>query len=156
MTVYYINQNFSFFDRFTIKDENKEDVFFAEEKALSFAKKIHLKAMDGEEILRIEEEVFSFLSHYNFYIGEENIAELKKEMSFFKPRYKMAFPNWSIEGNIWEHHYEIKEEGDVIARIDRKLLSFMDAYEIEIFKKDYDELVLGIVIAIDADLAKDD
>lgn len=156
MTLYYINQNFSFFDRFTIKDENQEDAFFAEEKALSFAKRIHLKAMDGEEILKIEEEIFSFLSHYNFYIADEKIAELKKEWSFFKPKYTMAFPDWTIEGNIWEHHYEIKEGEEVIARIDRKLLSFMDAYEIEIFKEDYDELVLGIVIAIDADLAKED
>ena len=31
----------------------------------------------------------------------------------------------------------------------------MDAYEIEVFKEDYLELILGVVIVIDADLEKD-
>ncbi|MDN6195222.1 MAG: hypothetical protein L0I93_01865, partial [Atopostipes suicloacalis] len=102
------------------------------------------------------EEIFSFLSKYYFFVGEEKIAELKRDWSFFKARYQMVFPNWTIEGDIWDYHYKIKEEETVIARIDKKVFSFMDAYEIEVFEEDFVELILGIVIAIDADLAKED
>ena len=155
MSLYYINQNFSFRDRFTIKNDQQEDIFFAEGELLSFGKRIKLRAMDGEELLLIKEKVFTFLSQYDFYIADQLVGEMKKEISFFKARYKMVHPNWTIQGDLWSHNYEIKEGNQLIAVINKKIFSFMDAYEIEVYEDNYVELVLGIVIAIDADLAKE-
>lgn len=155
MSRYYINQNFSFRDRFRITNENQEDVFFAEGEFLSFGKKIRLYTMDGEELLFIKEQVFKFLSQYDFYIGEQLVGEMKKELSFFKARYTILQPDWTIQGDLWSHHYEIKDGQQLVAVIRKKVFSFMDAYEIEVYADDFVELVLGIVIAIDADLAKD-
>lgn len=155
MSVYYINQNFSFRDRFTIKDENQEDIFFAEGELLSLGKRITLRTMDGKELLLIKEKFFKLLSKYDFYIGDQRIAEMERKWSFFKARYQMLAPNWAIQGDIWSYNYEIKEGDQLIARINKKIFSFMDAYEIEVFDEGYVELVLGIVIAIDADLAKE-
>ncbi len=154
MSRYYINQNFSFRDRFTIKNEQQEDAFLAEGELLSMGKRIMLRTMRGDDLLLIKEKLFSWLSHYEFIIGNELVAEMKQELSFFKKRYKMVFPEWTIEGDFWGHRYEIKEGDKQIAQINKKVFSFMDAYEIEIFEDRYIELVLGIVIAIDADLAK--
>lgn len=154
MSVYYINQNFSFRDRFTIKDENQEDVFYAEGELLSIGKRITLRTMDGEDLLLIKEKLFRWLSQYEFYIGDQLVGEVKKELSLLKPRYTMVTPIWTIQGDIWSYNYEIKEGNELIAVINKKLLSFMDAYEIKVYQEEYVELVLGIVIAIDADLAK--
>lgn len=156
MSVYYINQNFSVRDRFTIKDENQEDVFYAEGELLSFGKRITLRTMDGEDLLLVKEKLFHWLSQYEFYVGEQLIGEVKRELSFFRPRYTMVTPDWTIQGDVWSYNYEIKEGNQVVAVINKKLLSFMDAYEIEIYQEDYVELVLGIVIAIDADLSKEE
>lgn len=154
MSVYYINQNFSFRDRFTIKDENQRDVFFAEGELLSIGKRITLRTMDGEDLLLVKEKIFRWLSQYKFYIGDKLVGELKRELSLFKPRYTMFSPSFTIQGDIWSYNYEIKEGDQFVAIINKKIFSFMDAYEIEVFQEDYVELVLGIVIAIDADLAK--
>lgn len=156
MSVYYINQNFSVRDRFTIKDENQEDVFYAEGELLSFGKRITLRTMDGEDLLLVKEKLFHWLSQYEFYVGEQLIGEVKRKLSFFRPRYTMVTPDWTIQGDVWSYNYEIKEGNQVVAVINKKLLSFMDAYEIEIYQEDYVELVLGIVIAIDADLSKEE
>lgn len=155
MSRYYINQNFSFRDRFRITNENQEDVFFAEGEFLSFGKKIRLYTMDGEELLFIKEQIFKFLSQYDFYIGDQLVGEMKRELSFFKTRYTMLQPDWTIQGDLWSHNYEIKAGNQMIAVIRKKVFSFMDAYEIEVYEEDFVEIVLGIVIAIDADLAKD-
>lgn len=155
MSRYYINQNFSFRDRFRITNENQEDVFFAEGEFLSFGKKIRLYTMDGEELLFIKEQIFKFLSQYDFYIGDQLVGEMKRELSFFKTRYTMLQPDWTIQGDLWSHNYEIKSGNQMIAVIRKKVFSFMDAYEIEVYEEDFVEIVLGIVIAIDADLAKD-
>ena len=156
MSTYYINQNFSFRDRFTIKDENQQDVFYAEGELLSFGKRITLRTMDGEDLLLVKEKVFRLLSQYDFYVGDQLIGEVKREFSFLKPRYTMVTPDWTIQGDVWSYNYEIKEGKQVIAVINKKLLSFMDAYEIKVYAEEYVELVLGIVIAIDADLAKEE
>ena len=155
MSRYYINQNFSFRDRFRITNENQEDVFFAEGEFLSFGKKIRLYTMDGEELLFVKEQIFKFLSQYDFYIGDQLVGEMKRELSFFKARYTMLQPDWTIQGDLWSHNYEIKAGNQMIAVIRKKVFSFMDAYEIEVYEEDFVEIVLGIVIAIDADLAKD-
>ena len=155
MSRYYINQNFSFRDRFTIKNEAQEDIFFAEGEFLSFGKKIRLYTMDGEELLFIKEKIFKFLSQYDFYIADQLMGEMKRELSFFKARYTMVQPDWTIQGDLWGHNYEIKDGQQLVAEIRKKVFSFMDAYEIEIFEEDFVELILGIVIAIDADLDKE-
>lgn len=156
MSTYYINQNFSLRDRFTIKNENQQDVFYAEGKWLSFGKQITLQTLNGEDLLLVKEKVFRWLSHYEFYVGDQLVGEIKRELSLLQPRYRMIAPAWTIQGDIWSHHYEIKENQQLIAEISKKFLSFMDAYEIKIHQEASVELVLGIVIAIDADLAKQD
>ena len=152
MAKYYINQKFSFRDRFTVKDENMDDVFFAEGKFLSFGKKIHMHTMDGDEVLYIKQNVWSFLSRYEFFVGDELISEMKQEFTFFKKKYNIITPNWQNTGDVWALNYEIREGNQVIATINKKWFSFMDAYEIDVLAEEYLELILGVVIVIDADL----
>ena len=77
---------------------------------------------------------------------------MKQEFTFFKKKYNIITPNWKITGDVWAMNYEIREGNQVIATINKKWFSFMDAYEIDVFAEEYLELVLGVVIVIDADL----
>lgn len=155
MTKYYMNQQFSLRDRFTILDAEQNDVFTAEGELWSWTKKIMLRTMAGEDLLLINEKLSWFMATFEFYIGDELICEMKREMTFFKKKYNIITPAWRIEGDIWDHNYEIKEGSDTIATINKEIFSWMDAYEIDVFVEDYTELILGIVIAIDADLSDD-
>lgn len=155
MAKYYINQKFSLRDRFTIKNEDQQDVFFAEGEFFSLGKKITIRTMDGEELLFIKEKIWTFLAQFEFFIGEELICEMKQDFTFFKKKYNIVNPAWHITGDVWAFNYEIKEGNQTIATIQKKWFSWMDAYEIDVFEEDYTELILGIVIAIDADLSDD-
>ena len=86
MAKYYINQKFSLRDRFTIMDENQRDVFAAEGEFFSLGKRITLHTMDGQELLLIKEKVWSLLSQYDFFIGDELICEMEQEFTFFKKK----------------------------------------------------------------------
>lgn len=152
MGKYYINQKFSFRDRFMVKDENMDDVFYAEGELFSLGKKIRLYTMDDEELLYIEQKVWTFLSNYKFYVGNQLISEIKQEFSFFKKRYNIVTPNWRIEGDAWSMNFDIYEGQELIAQINKKWFSFMDAFEIDVLNTDYLELILAVVIVIDADL----
>lgn len=152
MSKYYINQKLSFRDRFTIKDEAMEDIFYAEGEFFTLGKKIKLYTMAGEEMLYIRQKIWTILSKYEFFVGEQLICEMKQEFTFFKKKYNIVQPNWLITGDVWAYNYEIRDASGVIATIKKKWFSFMDAYEIDVHEEEYLELVLGVVIAIDADL----
>lgn len=155
MSKYYINQKFSLRDRFVIKDENMDDAFIADGKFFSIGKQITLKSMRGEELLLIKEKVLTLLSKFDFFIGNQLVCEMKQEFKFFKKSYNIVSPDWHIEGDIWALNYEILDGRKTIATIKKKWFSFMDAYEVDVLEEDAVELVLGIVIAIDADLDRD-
>lgn len=155
MTKYYINQKFSLHDRFTILDAEQNGIYTAEGELWSLTKRIMLRTMAGEDLLLIKEKLSWFVAEFEFFIGEELICEMKQEFTFFKKKYNILTPAWRIEGDIWAHNYEIKEGNETIATIRKEFFSWMDAYEIDVFVADYTELILGIVIAIDANLARD-
>ncbi len=152
MSKYYINQKFSFRDRFVIKDEEMNDAFVAEGEFLTLGKRIMLRTMTGEDLLFIKQRLWRVLSQYEFYVGDDLVCEMKQEFAFFKKHYTIVSPDWTITGDIWALDFDISDGSQIIARINKKFLSFMDAYEIEIFDEEYTELILGIVIAIDADI----
>lgn len=155
MAKYYINQKLSIGDYFAIKDENLEDVFIAEGNFFTFGKKIKIRTVQGEELLLIREKVFTFLSQFEFVVGDQIVGEMKRKLTFFKKNYEITSPNWQIQGDIWDHNYQILENGQVIASITKKWFRLMDAYEIDVQDPDSLELILGIVIAIDIDLLRD-
>lgn len=155
MSKYYINQKFSFRDRFTIKDENLEDIFVAEGEFFSFLKKITLQTMTGEDLLLIREKMSLLMAKFDFYIEEQLVCEMQQKFTWFKKHYEIITPPWRIEGDIWAHDYQVMDGNKTIAKISKKWFTIMDAYEIEVFEEDYLELLLGIVIAIDINLQKD-
>lgn len=152
MATYYMNQKFSFRDRFTIKDEQMKDVFYAEGDFFTLGKRIRLYTMAGEEVLFIRQKLLSILSQYEFFIGEQLVCEMKQQFAFFKQTYNIVTPHWEITGDVWDLNFDIHDNRGIIARINKKWFSFMDAYEIEVFEEEYIELVLGVIVAIDADI----
>lgn len=152
MVKYYMNQKFSFRDRFTIQNEHLEDAFYAEGDFFTLGKKIKLFTVAGEEVLFIRQKLWTILSKYEFFVGDALICEMKQEFAFFKSKYNIVTPNWKITGDVWDYRYEIKDDHGIIATVNKKWFSFMDAYEIDVYEEEYVELVLGVVIAIDADL----
>ncbi|HZK46543.1 MAG TPA: hypothetical protein VFC64_01245, partial [Atopostipes sp.] len=88
-------------------------------------------------------------SNYKIYIGNQLLLEVKQELAIFKKKYEIVTPDWRIRGDVWSMNFDIVEGSEPIATIRKKWFSIMDAYEIEVFKEDYLELILGIVIMID-------
>lgn len=154
---YYIKQKiFSWKDQFSIKDENGENQFFVEGQLWSFSKKLVLFDKNHNEVLQIKEELMSFKPRYHLYYGDQLVATVVKDFSFFSNNYTIEGLAWKIQGNFLAHDYEITEDDRVIASISKEFLSWADTYEISILNEDYTDILLGIVIVIDAILAKQD
>jgi len=90
---------FSFGDDFTIKDEFNNDIFIVKGKVFSFGDKLRIYDMNRSEIVYIEQKLFKFLPEYNIYLYGEHVARVKKEFTFFRPRF-------DIESNMGDYVIE--------------------------------------------------
>ncbi|MER2063591.1 MAG: LURP-one-related family protein [Alkalibacterium sp.] len=150
MLLYIKQKVWSLSDRFTIKDNVERDMYYVEGEFFTFAKKLRLYNKDNEEQLYIEQSLWRLLPEYTLYEKGEEVATVKKDFAFFKNNYTILGPDWHIEGSVMAHDYVIKQGNTVIADINKKWLSWGDTYEINIYDEASVNILLGIVIVIDA------
>ncbi|MDD4377212.1 MAG: LURP-one-related family protein [Eubacteriales bacterium] len=149
MKLYIMQKVFSWKDKFFIKNEQEKDKYYVEGELFSWGKKLHVYDMNQREVAFISQKVFSFLPRFFVYIDGEQVAEIVKEFTFFKPRYAIEGLSWTINGNFMEHDYEILEKGNPIATIHKEWLTWADTYTIDINNPDKEIMALAVVLAID-------
>ena len=82
-------------------------------------------------------------------IGGQDIAEIVKEFTFFKPKYRIDGLGWEIDGDFWDHEYEIKKNGRTIVSLSKEWFTWGDCYELDIENPEDEIVALAVVLAID-------
>lgn len=93
---------FSWFDSYDICNEYGEAVFTVQGK-LSWGHRLEISDANGRYLGRVQEEVFSFLPRFRLYLGEEETpaGEIRKELTFFRPRYTLDCRDWTGRATGW-------------------------------------------------------
>lgn len=149
MKLYIKQKVFTWGDKFTVKDINGNDRYYAEGEVFSWGKKLHVYDMNGNEAAFIQQKVFSFLPRYFVYVGDEQVAEIVKEFSFLFPRYSIEGLGWDIEGRFMAHDYEITQNGYPIVTISKEWMTWGDSYELNIANPADEIVALAVVLTID-------
>lgn len=152
MKFYIKEKAFSLNSKFNITDEDNLPVYRVEGRLFSWPKKFTLYSSSGKGLLTIEQEFSWFLTKFNIMRAGQVIATIKEEFTWFKPNYSVDLKGWEIRGDFWGHDYEIMKANNRVASISKKVLSWSDIYEIDVRKEEDIELILAIVIVIDANI----
>ena len=157
MKLYIKQKFFSWRDKFSIVDEFGNDQYYCESEGISFGKKLHLTDMSGNELAFIYEKFMCFMPRYYISQYGQIIAEVVKEFSFFKPRYRIEGIDWRIEGDVFDHNYLlIDQNGFTAATVSKAWFTWEDVYELDIAEGIDPVLALSIMIVVDAVLASQD
>ncbi len=149
MKLYMKEKVFSWGDRFTVWDANGQEKYFVEGEVFSWGKKLHVYDTAGMEVAFIKQEIWSLLPRFYVFCGGEQIAEIRKEVTFLFPRYTIDGLDWDVEGSFMAHDYPISQHGREIVRISKEWMTWGDSYELDI-SHDADEIVaLAVVLTID-------
>ena len=154
MKLYIKQKVFSWGDRFTVKDAMGNDRYYVEGEVFSWGKKLHVSDMSGNEVAFIQQKVFSFLPTYHVFVNGDQVAEIIKEFSFFKPCYTISGPGWEATGKIMLHDYEIKQGEFPVATIQKEWMTWGDCYELDIVNPNHEVLTLAVVLTIDCVIAQ--
>lgn len=153
MSKLYMKQKiFSWKDRFTIKDQNDNDRYSVEGEFFSIGKKLHIYDMNGNEVAFVHQKVLTLLPRFFVFVNGTQVAEIVKEFTILKPRYRIEGLNWEVQGDIFDHDYQITENGRVVVGIHKAWFSWGDSYELDIADtadSDREVMALAVVLAID-------
>ena len=149
MKLYIKQKIFSLTSNFSVKDENNEDKYFVKGEFFSLKGKLHILNRSGDEVGLIYSRLFTFLPRFILEINGQKVAEIVKEFSFLKPKYRLENTSLRVEGDIWDHSYRLFDKDKLIMTINKEWFTFSDTYALTIFDPDYELISLGIVLAID-------
>lgn len=149
---FYIKQKvFSFKDKFRIMDEAQNELYSVEGKFISIQNKLQLLNVDGSQILNAKKKLFRLFPCYDIFTPHnEHLATIQKKFAL-RPKFMVQVGNevLQVEGSFFGHSFGVIRNGQEVASIQKKYISWGDTYEINVLDELNKELYLFIVIIID-------
>ena len=151
MKLLFKQKLFSWFDSYDIYNESGDTVYTVKGQ-LAWGHCLKIFDADGHEIGSGKEQLLTFLPKFEMYLGAQYLGSISKELSIFKPKYRIDCNGWQVEGNFLEWDYRILDSsGQYIAGISKELLKWTDTYILDIRRPQDALCVLMFVLAIDAE-----
>lgn len=146
----YIKQKLlSVKDKFTVKDEHGNDVYYVEGSFFKIPKTFMIYDMNGQKAATITKKVFALLPQFIVDIHGQQVITIKKEFAFFRSRYVIDAAGIEVRGNWWDMNFHIYQHGELIGQVSKDWFSWGDSYKVEILKEEMEKIMVALVIAID-------
>ena len=133
-----------------ITDSYENIIYQARSKVISLHDKTDVFRASGEPIAHIERKFFSL--HERHYVTMSNGVqfELSNELlHIVKDITNIEGLGWQLRGNIIGLNFELYDEyGNIIAVIGQKFLSIHDKYCVDIYRREYEEIVVAILVTL--------
>ncbi|MBI9008998.1 MAG: LURP-one-related family protein [Tenericutes bacterium] len=149
---FYIKQKvFSFKDKFNITDENQNLKYQVQGKVFTIRNKLEMQDANENVLYKSQKKLFRLFA--NYLISEPDggeVANIKRKFSL-RPKFDLSILNeeLTVDGSLFAHSFGIYNKGEMVASISKKIISWGDTYEIEIFEEKNVELFLFVVIILD-------
>ena len=142
---------FSWLDSYDIYTEDGE-VAYTVKGQLAWGHKLKIFDASGSEVGTVQQVVLTFLPKFEMYLGENYLGCIKKELTFFKPKFTIDCNGWQTEGNFFEWDYTILDgSGNTVATVTKEVWNWTDTYALDIVNPADALQVLMLVLAIDAE-----
>ncbi|MDQ0230895.1 LURP-one-related/scramblase family protein [Metabacillus malikii] len=150
MKQFYMKQKiFSLTGKFTVKDQEGNDVYLVDGSLLRIPKTFSIKDTAGSEVALITKKIFSFLPKFFIEVNGHELLTIKKEFTFFKARYSIDAAGVEVQGNWWDMDFKVLQHGEVVGKVNKEWFSWGDSYKVQIVKDEMEQLMIALVVAID-------
>jgi len=141
-----------FGDDFAIRDQNGQEVYYVDGKALSFRKKLSFLDKNKQEVILLTQKFFSkgFIIKRNGSV----IATVRRKRFCVRPQFVLTVSKknkYEVIGDLVGHEYTIKLNSENIARVSKQFFAMSDSYGVDITGGE-PIFVLAAVIIVDLTL----
>ena len=146
----YIKQKvFSLSEKFTIKDQQENDVYYVEGSFMKIPKTFTIMNTTRDEVALVTKKVLSFLPKFFVEVNGREVLTIKKEFSFFKARYTIDSADIEVHGNWWDMDFQVLQQGEVIGQVNKEWFTWGDSYKVQIMNEEMEAIIIAFVVAID-------
>lgn len=149
-SLYTSSQVFTLHHRIEVTDEKGEVAYRAETQFPSIHDKTDIYDASGNHVAHMERKLLTL--HEIHYVDMDNGKSftLSNElMHIIRDVTNIEGLGWILEGNFIQLNFTIKDaEGDLIALVSQKFISLHDKYAVDIYKPEYEEEVVAILITL--------
>ena len=151
MKLLFKQRFFSWFDSYDIYDE-AGNVVYTVKGQISWGHLLRIYDSNGNELGYIKEKVFTWQPKFEMYLGDTYIGNIKKEFTFFTPKYDIDCNGWHVEGDWVEWNYTIVNDfNQCVANVSKEIWNWTDTYAIDVGDPKDAIYALMLVLAIDAE-----
>ena len=150
MKLLFKQRLFSWFDSYDIYDEAGDTAYIVRGK-MAWGHRFDIFDRYDQYVGRVKEKMLRMLPSFEFSIGEQPIGEIRKELTFLRPKYTLRYNGWTVSGNMMGWDYQIFDaNGAQAAAVSKQLFRMTDTYIIDIPDPQNALTALMIVLSIDA------
>ena len=151
MKLLFKQRLFSWFDSYDVTDHLGQPVFTVKGE-LAWGHCLKIYDANNREAGTVREKVLTWLPKFALYQGDRYLGCIRKEFTFFRPRFHVDFCGWQVEGDFFEWDYRIVDAaGRLVATVTKELFNWTDTYSIEVERPEDSLYALMLVLAIDAE-----
>lgn len=151
MKLLFKQRLFSWFDSYDIYDE-AGDIKFVVKGEFAIGHLLRIYDANGNEVGYIKQKLMTWLPKFDMYIGGYYAGCIRKEFTFFKPKFNIDYKGWHVEGDWFEWDYTILNAADqTVASVSKELFNWTDTYVIDVHNPNDAVYALMLVLAIDAE-----
>jgi uncharacterized protein YxjI len=142
-------------DDYWIEDETGARAYRVDGKALRVRSTLDLQDAAGTTLCRVQARVLNVRDTMEIEgpDGQRLAVVHKALVSPLRERWKVDREDdedWTVQGNIVDHEYEIEADGRKVAEVSKKWFRVRDTYGVEVAPDVDPALVLAVTVAVDA------
>lgn len=143
---------FSWSDTYDVYDEWERPRYFVKAEFFTLGHQIYVTdELTGQEVGSIHQKLFSLMPQFDLVIGGMDMGFIRKEFTFFRPRYRLNVNGWQVQGDVFGWDYDVLDAGgNYVMHITKELFHWGDTYVLDIPDERNALLCLLIAISIDA------
>jgi uncharacterized protein YxjI len=149
MKLYMKQKPFALRSRFSIKDENDQEIYTVEGEFFSIGAKLHILDQNNQEAAFVRQKVLSFMPRYFVEINGQAVACVRQRFTLFKSLFEIEGTGWLAAGNFTAHEFVIATGGQPVMTVRKAWFTWGDSYEMDIASPENTLLAVCVMLAID-------
>ncbi len=141
---------FTLHHKIEITNEQEEVVYRAQSKFFTLHDKTDVTDAAGKQVAHIERKILTLHQRHFVTMADGTRFELSSELfHIVKDVINIEGLGWQLRGNVFGWNFQLFDaEGGIIALISQKAISLHDKYCIDIFRPEYEGIVVAILVTL--------
>lgn len=148
----YIKQKvFKIRDHYSIYNQYGKKEYYVDQDFKLIGNTVRVRDKNGQKVFVLDKKLFKLLPKFTLKFKDGRKIYISSRLSFFRRKIsvKSSGLNLSLKGSIFDYNFDIYDGFKKVGSIKKALISWGDTFEIRVYDEAYQDIIVGLMIAVD-------